>query len=253
MDEQFVRTQMQLGTQAMEKLFSSKVALFGVGGVGGFCAEALARAGIGTIALFDNDTVSVSNLNRQIVALHSTIGQSKVEVMANRILDINPTAKVEFHHIFYDEQTAQGIDLQEYDYIIDAIDSVSSKLELAQRAFHAKIPIISCMGTGNKLDPTQLCVKDIYQTSVCPLARVMRHELRKRQITALKVVYSTEPPVPMAMPELAFDQANQANRRQVPASNSFVPSSAGLLLASVVIRELIESSRKVVSPTWQKN
>ena len=226
MSEQFSRTIQLIGEEAVEKLKRSRVILFGVGGVGSFAAEALCRAGIGTITLVDGDTVAESNLNRQRVALRSTIGQSKSEVMKARMLDINPEADVRALTLFYDASTADQIDLSEYDYVVDAIDSVSSKLLLIETCHRLSIPSISCMGAGNKLDPTQFEVSDISKTSVCPLARVMRRELKNRGILHHKVVYSKEAPV------------NPSGER-TPASISFVPSAAGLILAGAVIRDLI--------------
>jgi len=226
MNEQFSRTIQLIGEEAVEKLKRSRVILFGVGGVGSFAAEALCRAGIGTITLVDGDTVAESNLNRQLVALRSTIGQSKSKVMKARMLNINPEADVRALTLFYDASTADQIDLSEYDYVVDAIDSVSSKLLLIETCHRLSIPSISCMGAGNKLDPTQFEVSDISKTSVCPLARVMRRELKNRGILHHKVVYSKEAPV------------NPSGER-TPASISFVPSAAGLILAGAVIRDLI--------------
>lgn len=227
MNEQFSRTVQLIGEDAVKRLFQSNVILFGVGGVGSFTAEALCRAGIGHITLVDGDTVALSNLNRQLVALRSTIGQSKAEVMKARMLDINPDADVRALTLFYDADTADQIDLSEYDYVIDAIDSVTSKLLLIEKCHAMNIPSISCMGAGNKLDPTQFEAADISKTSVCPLARVMRRELKNRGILHHKVVYSKEPPV------------NPSGSR-TPASISFVPSAAGLVLAGAVIRDLID-------------
>ena len=228
MKEQFSRTIQLIGEEAVCRLASSSVILFGVGGVGSFAAEALCRAGIGRITLVDGDTVAESNLNRQLVALHSTLGQSKAEVMKARMLDINPDADVRALHLFYDAATAGQIDLSEYDYVVDAIDSVSSKLLLIEKCHALNIPSISCMGAGNKLDPTRFEVADIAKTSVCPLARVMRRELKNRGIQHHKVVYSQEPPV------------NPSGER-TPASISFVPSAAGLVLAGAVIRDLMQA------------
>jgi len=226
MNEQHSRTAALIGEDAVERLLHARVILFGVGGVGSFAAEAIARAGIGQIDLVDGDTVSVSNINRQLIALHSTVGQSKAEVMKERIAAINPNASVRAFHLFYDASTADRIDLSQYDYVIDAIDSVTSKLLLIERCHAQNVPCISCMGAGNKLDPTLFEVEDIAKTSVCPLARVMRRELKNRGILHHKVVYSKESPV------------NPSGSR-TPASISFVPSAAGLVLAGAVIRELI--------------
>jgi len=223
LNEQFSRTALLLGKESVAQLAAARVAVFGVGGVGSFAAEALARAGVGAIDLIDNDTVSLSNLNRQLVALHSTIGQAKVEVMRARIGDINPACKAETHCCFFDETTAHQFDFAAYDYVIDAIDTVRSKLLLIKACGEAGTRIISCMGAGNKLDPTRFEAADIYETAVCPLARVMRQELRKMGIAKLRVVYSKEEPATTARP---------------PGSVSFVPSAAGLVLAGEVILTL---------------
>ena len=235
--EEFSRTANLLGTSAIEKLSGAHVAVFGIGGVGGHLCEALARAGVGAIDLFDSDTVSPSNINRQIIALHSTVGRSKTEVMRERILDINPDCRVEVHDVFYLPENAHLYPLDGYDFVADAIDTVAAKLELAVRAKEAGVPIISCMGTGNKLDPTKLCITDIAKTTGCPLARVMRRELRARGILHLPVVCSEEPPVtpPADAPTLASD----AHKRTPPGSTSFVPSVAGLLMASEIIKRLV--------------
>lgn len=233
---EFQRACMLLGQQAMERLRQSAVAVFGIGGVGGFTAEALARSGVGAISLFDHDVVTVSNINRQIIALHSTVGRKKVEVMRERLLDINPEIQAEAHDCFYSAETADQIDLGAYDYVVDAIDTVSSKLLLAERAAQTATPIISCMGTGNKLDPSRFEIADIYQTSVCPLARVMRRELKARGIRSLKVLYSAEPPL---SPDQTLLKEEAMSRRQTPGSLSFVPSVAGLMIAGEVIRDLV--------------
>lgn len=234
----------------MQKLQEAAVAVFGVGGVGSYTVEALARGGIGRIALFDDDKVCLTNINRQMIATRKTIGKPKVEVMRDRILDINPNAQVEIYPMFYTAENADTVDLSGFSYIVDAIDTISSKLVLIEKAKAAGVPIISCMGAGNKLDPTKFEVADIYQTSVCPLARVMRTELRKRKVDSLKVVYSKEP----ALTPLA-DEANSCKnhcvcppgtkrkcsvRRQIPGSNSFVPPVAGMILAGEVIKDLIK-------------
>ncbi len=233
MEEKYQRTAMLLGEEAIKKLCSSSVLLFGVGGVGSFAAEALARAGVGKIGLCDNDTVSASNLNRQLAALESTVGQRKVDVMAARIKDINSSIQTLTYPCFYNSDTADSFDFGEYDYIVDAIDTVTSKLLLIKTAKEYSIPIISCMGTGNKLDPTALTVTDIKKTSGCPLARVMRRELKALGIDSLKVVYSTEQPLkPLFQPE-------GEERRATPGSVSFVPSVAGLIAAGEVIKDLI--------------
>jgi len=234
---EFTRTQLLLGREALEALRNASVAVFGVGGVGSFAAEALARAGVGSLALFDSDCVALSNLNRQIIALHSTVGRPKVDVMAERILDINPACRVEKHQCFYTAENAGEFDLSRYDYIVDAVDTVSAKLELAVRATGAHVPIISAMGAGNKLDPTQFRVADLFDTSVCPLARVMRRELRARGVGHLKVVYSQEPPrTPRADPDTPPEPTS---RRATPGSVPFVPPVAGMVLAGAVISDLI--------------
>ncbi|MBQ2676136.1 MAG: tRNA threonylcarbamoyladenosine dehydratase [Clostridia bacterium] len=233
---EFSRTAMLLGDEAMQKLNSCTVAVFGVGGVGSYTVEALARAGVGKIVLIDNDTVSLTNINRQLIATHSTVGMDKVEVVKNRILDINPSADVTTHKTFYTADNADAFEYQSWDYIVDAIDTVSSKLILIEKAAEHKIPIISSMGTGNKLDPTKFEITDIFKTSVCPLARVMRYELKKRGIKKLKVLYSTEQPL---TPDKA-DCCEQTEKRQIPGSVSFVPSVAGLIIAGEVIKDFIK-------------
>ncbi len=229
MDNQFSRTELLLGTEAVEKLANSRVAVFGIGGVGGYAVEALARSGVGTLDLIDNDKVSLSNINRQIIATHSTVGEYKVDVAKVRIADINPNATVNTYRTFYMPEVAHEFDFSKYDYIIDAIDTVTAKLDLAVRATDLSIPIISSMGAGNKLDPTAFEVADIYKTSVCPLAKVMRYELRKRGVKKLKVVYSKEPPV-----------TPSKDGERVPASCAFVPSVVGLIIAGEVIRDLVK-------------
>ncbi len=232
MQEQFSRTEQMLGAEAMSRLRGSRVAVFGIGGVGGYAVEALARTGIGTLDLIDSDTVCESNLNRQIIALHSTLGQNKVDAAAVRIRDICPETTVNRHCCFFLPETAEQFDFSQYDYVLDAIDTVKGKLEIILRAKAAGVPVISCMGAGNKLDPTALRVADIYKTKVCPLARVMRYELRRRGVDALKVVYSEEPPAVGAPPE------GNTGRRSTPGSVMFVPAAAGLILAGEVIRDL---------------
>lgn len=230
MDERFSRSNLLFGKEGAERLSKARVAVFGVGGVGGHAAEALARTGVGSITLIDADTVSVSNLNRQIIALDSTVGRAKVEVMRERILDINPCCKVNAHNMFFAEESASEIDFSEFDYIIDAIDTVKSKLLLIKRAYDSNVKIISSMGAGNKLDPTAFEVADIYKTSVCPLARVMRNELKKLQIPSLKVVYSREEPIHAV--------ADTENNRHAPGSVAFVPSVVGLIIAGEVIKDI---------------
>lgn len=245
MTDQFIRTRLLIGADPMERLANAKVAVFGVGGVGGFCIEALVRSGVGTLHLYDDDTVSESNLNRQIVALHSTIGHPKAEVMAERVRDINPNCDVKAIRMFYLPQNADEVDFSQYDYVVDCIDTVAAKLDLVSRCNALQVKIISAMGSGNKLDPTAFMVTDISKTEGCPLARVMRKELRKRGINHLKVVYSKEDPISPARPMDAEPPATASEtrpgstaRRDTPGSISFVPAAAGLVLASAVIRDL---------------
>lgn len=232
--EEFSRTAMVYGEEAIEKLQKAHVAVFGVGGVGGFACEALARAGVGKIDLFDKDTVSLSNINRQIIALHSTVGMAKVDIMKERIKDINPDCEVNVYNVFYLPENADEYDLSKYDYIIDAVDTVSAKLEIVTRSRYSGVPVISAMGAGNKTDPTMFRVADIYNTSVCPLARVMRRELKKRGIDGLKVVYSTEEPKKCS-------NQDKNGEKPVPGSLSFVPSVMGLIIAGEVIKEIINN------------
>ena len=235
MINEFSRTELLLGADGMEKLKRARVAVFGIGGVGGYAIEALARAGIGALDLIDNDVISLTNINRQIIALHSTVGLPKTDVMAARVKDINPECEVRTYQTFYGPDTAEQFDFAQYDYIIDAIDTVTGKLALAVNAQKANTPIISSMGTGNKLDPTAFTVTDIYKTSFCPLARIMRKELRKRGIERLKVVYSQEEAL---TPEGVTEELPQG-RRSIPGSVSFVPSAAGLILAGEVIKDIV--------------
>lgn len=227
----------------MDRLAQCRVAVFGIGGVGGYTAEALARSGIGEINLIDSDTVSLTNLNRQIIALRSTIGKYKVDVMKERILDINPDIKVHAHKCFYLPETKDEFDFRQYDYVVDAVDTVTAKLQIVEEAYAAGVPVISSMGAGNKLDPTAFQVTDIYKTSVCPLAKVMRRELKKRGIKKLKVVYSQESPVMPSQETLSSYSEEQSEtapkKRSVPGSVAFVPSVAGLILAGEVLKELI--------------
>ena len=241
MREEFIRTALITGEKAVEKLNESTVAIFGIGGVGGYVAEALARAGVGRFVLVDNDRVAPSNINRQIIALHSTVGRLKTEVMKERILDINPLADVRRVDAFYLPENADTFDFSEYSYAVDAVDTVTAKIDIVLRAQTAGTPVISCMGAGNKLDPAAFRVADIFSTSVCPLARVMRSELKKRGVKALKVVYSTEKPITPVPPEGAQPDPSSAHRRQTPGSISFVPSVAGLIAAGEVIKDLIKS------------
>lgn len=223
MEEPFSRTELLLGSGGMERLRSASVAVFGIGGVGGYAVEALARSGVGCLHLIDHDKISVSNLNRQIIAMVSTLGRYKVDVAKERILDINPEVKVHIYRTFYMPETEGEFDFSKYDYVVDAIDTVTGKLALIMQAKQAGVPVISSMGAGNKLDASAFEVADIYQTSVCPLARVMRRELKKRGVQSLKVVYSKEQPVRSSRP---------------PGSNAFVPAAAGLILAGEVVKEL---------------
>lgn len=248
MVNQFARTQLLLGEEAMNNLHSAKVAIFGIGGVGGYVAEALARSGVGSFVLVDSDTVSVTNLNRQIIATQKTLGKYKTEVMKERILDINPNAKVEIHNCFYLPETAEAFDFSQYSYVVDAVDTVSAKIELVMRAKEMKVPIISSMGAGNKLDPTKFEVTDIYKTSVCPLAKVMRHELKKRNVKKLKVVYSKEIPIKPSINmnseqerkiiQSGENSNNSINKRAIPGSVAFVPSVVGLIIAGEVIKDV---------------
>ena len=235
MQEQFIRTRMLLGDEALEKLQKARVAVFGIGGVGGYAVEALARSGIGQLDLIDHDTVSVSNINRQILATHSTVGMLKVDAAKQRILDINPNCVVRTFPAFYLPETAGEFDFTQYDYVVDAIDTVTGKLQLAQRAYEVGTPIISCMGTGNKLDASGFEVADISKTSMCPLARIMRKELAKRGIKHMKVVFSKEEAL---TPTGWEEEAAALGKRQIPGSVAFVPGAAGLILAGEVIKDI---------------
>lgn len=253
----FARTAMLFGQAGMERLLAARVAVFGIGGVGGYTAEAIARSGIGAIDLFDHDKICLSNINRQIIATYKTIGLYKVDVMQTRILEINPDAKVTAYRLFYAPETADDIDLAAYDYVVDAMDTMTAKLELVSRAMALGVPVISSMGAANKMDPTAFEVADIYETSVCPLARIMRKELRKRNIDSLKVVYSKEPPTRQTEPESELESPESqectdgatgcvgvlVRQRQIPASNAFVPPVAGLILAGEVIKDLIQAGK----------
>ena len=234
MGKEYLREEMMFGETALKKLQQSHVAVFGIGGVGSYSAEALARAGVGRLTLVDNDTVSITNINRQLCALHSTVGQNKSDVMAQRILDINPECRVRSLVRSYTEGDKEFFFTEHYDYIIDAIDTVSCKLSLIENAINRDIPIISAMGTGNKLDPTKFVVTDLAKTDTCPLARVLRQRLRKKGIDHLQVVYSTEPPL------TPLETIADGGRKQLPGSVSFVPSAAGLVAAGAVIRALTE-------------
>ncbi len=233
MREMFSRTALLLGEEAVARLNESRVAVFGLGGVGGYAVEALARSGIGALDLVDSDSVAVSNLNRQLYATHATLGRPKAEVARERVLDINPHCLVTVRQVFYLPETQDQFDFTQYDYVVDAIDTVKGKLALIAQARASGTPIICAMGAGNKLDPTALRVADIYETSVCPLARVMRAECRKRGIERLKVVYSTEAPTVPAQ-----RVAQEGARRDIPGSTAFVPAAAGLILASEVVKDL---------------
>ena len=237
--EQFVRTEMLLGTETMEKLKNAHVAVFGVGGVGGYVVEALARSGVGEFDLIDNDTVALSNINRQIIATHISVGKYKVDVMKERILDINPDAKVTVHKCFFLPENSGDFDFSKYTYVVDAIDTVTAKIELIIKAQEAGVPIISSMGTGNKLDPSKLEITDIYKTEMCPLARVMRTELKKRKIPKLKVVYSKEQPIKVQKKEdNQITSEKQGRIKDVPGSVAFVPPVAGLMIAGQVICDI---------------
>lgn len=236
MENQFVRCEKMIGNDGLEKLRNAHVAVFGVGGVGGFCVEALVRSGIGMITVVDHDDVAVSNLNRQIISSIHNIGEKKVEVIKKRIHDINPECQVITKDTFYLPEIAHEFDFKQYDYVIDCIDTVSAKIDLIIQCQNVNTPIISCMGAGNKLDPSKFQIADIYKTTVCPLAKVMRRELKKRRVKHCKVVYSTELPY-AAMP---VEYEEQTNKRSIPGSMIFSVGSAGLLLASEVVKELIE-------------
>ena len=245
---QFSRTQLLVGREAMERLFAARVAVFGIGGVGGYTVEALARSGVGTLDLIDDDKVCLTNLNRQIFATRKTVGKYKIDVARERILEINPDAVVNTYRTFYAPDTADQFDFTRYDYIVDAIDTVTGKLELIEQAHRCGTPIISSMGAGNKMEASAFEVADIYDTSICPLARVMRRELRRRGIPALKVVYSKEPAIPPIEDMSISCRAHCicppgtarkcTQRRQVPGSNAFVPAAAGLILAGEVVKDL---------------
>ena len=236
MENQFSRTERLLGKENMEKLAAARVCIFGIGGVGGYVAEALARSGVGHLELVDNDVICLSNLNRQIIATHETLGQYKVDVMKERILSINPTAEVTVYKCFYLPETRAQFDFTNYDYVVDAIDTVAGKIALVLQAEESGTPVISSMGAGNKLDPTAFHVADIYQTSVCPLAKVMRRELKRRGVKKLKVVYSKEQPVAVQNDE---ESLLSSPRRSIPGSIAFVPSVAGLIIAGEVVKDLV--------------
>ena len=247
---QFSRTELLLGKEAMDKLSNARVAVFGIGGVGGYTVEALARSGVGHSDLIDDDKVCLTNINRQIIATRKTIGEYKVDVMKERILEINPKAEVNTHQCFFMPENADEFDFSKYSYVVDAIDTVSAKIELVLQAQKVNVPIISCMGAGNKLDPTKFAVTDIYKTSMCPLAKVMRKELKVRGVKKLKVVYSTEP-ARKPLEDMSISCKSNCicppgtvrkctEKRQIPGSVSFVPSVAGLIIAGEVIKDLGE-------------
>ena len=238
MSDRFQRTEMLLGPEAMHRLGKARVAVFGVGGVGGYVVEALARSGVGALDLIDKDVVDETNINRQLLALSSTVGRPKVEVAAERVKDINPACAVTAYRTFFLPDTKDEFDFTQYDYVVDAIDTVTGKLQLVQQAVAVGTPIICCMGTGNKLDASALQVADISKTTICPLARIMRKELRKRGINHLKVVYSTEEAL---IPVGAEEEAAALGKRTIPGSTAFVPGAAGLMLAGEVIRDLSTS------------
>lgn len=247
---QFSRTELLFGKESMEKFSKSRVAVFGIGGVGGYTVEALARSGIGTLDLIDDDKICLTNINRQIFATRSTVGKYKVDVAKERILDINPDAVVNTYKTFYLPDTAEQFDFNNYDYIVDAIDTVTGKLEIIEQAKKVNVPVISSMGAGNKINPDQFEVADIYETSICPLAKTMRHELRKRGITSLKVVYSKEKPI-RPIDDMTISckahcicppgtKRKCTQRRDVPGSNAFVPSVVGLIIAGEVLKDLAD-------------
>ncbi len=231
MENQFTRTELLIGDEGLKKLQLSKIAVFGVGGVGGYVVEALVRCGIGSIDIIDNDKVHITNLNRQIIATHSTLDRYKVDAAEERIKDINPDCKVTKYNTFFTPETSSEFDFSKYDYVIDAIDTVSGKIELVMKCNEAGVPIISSMGAGNKMHPEKFEISDIYKTSVCPLAKVMRQELKKRRIKKLKVVYSKEPPIKPV--------SNDSGGKRIPGSNSFVPSVVGLIIAGEVVNDLL--------------
>lgn len=249
MSDIFSRTELLLGKAAMDILAKSRVAVFGVGGVGGYTVEALARSGVGALDLIDDDKVCVTNINRQIIALDSTVGMYKVDAAAQRIHDINPDCKVTCHKMFYMPETADKLDFSQYDYVVDAIDTVTGKIEIIMQAKAAGVPVISSMGAGNKLDPTAFEVADIYKTSVCPLAKVMRYQLKRRGVKKLKVVYSKEQPI-VPQGQAAEDGSGNtdmrtgSSRRSTPGSTAFVPSVVGLIIAGEVIKDLTGINKK---------
>lgn len=259
MHYQFARTRLTFGKENMEKLEKSKVIVFGLGGVGSYVVEALVRSGIGEISIVDDDKICLTNLNRQLYALHSTVGKDKVDVAESRILDINPDCKVKKYKTFFMPENSADFDFSEYDYIVDCIDTITGKIELVCKAKEANVPIISCMGAGNKVDPTKFCVADISKTSVCPLARVMRRELKKRGIKRLKCVFSTEEVIAPHDEDLEVSckfhcvcppgtKRKCTIRNQVPGSNAFVPSVAGLIIAGEVLKDLTDFHKTNLFP-----
>ena len=238
MENQFSRTERLLGFRALEKIRRAHIVVFGVGGVGSYTIEALARSGVGFFTIVDSDVVSITNINRQIIATHKTLGRSKVSVMKERILEINPDAVVCDEECFFLPETADRFDFSKFDYVVDAVDTVSAKIEIILRAKAFSVPVISSMGAGNKLDPSQFCIADIYETSVCPLARVMRQELRKKGVQGVKVVFSTEKPVAVFYDDAESEAGEKTARRSVPGSVAYVPSVAGLMIASEVIKDI---------------
>ncbi len=240
MSDRFSRTELIFGSEAMEVLKNSRIAVFGIGGVGGYVVEALARSGIGILDIIDNDTIALTNLNRQIIALESTIGDYKVDVAEKRIHDINPECTVNKYRTFFIPETAEQFDFSQYDYVVDAIDTVTGKIEIIMQSKAAGVPVISSMGTGNKMDPTMFEISDIYKTSMCPLAKVMRHEMKKRGVKKLKVLYSKEEPV---SPKSNYTEEG-VRKRNIPGSNAFCPPVAGLIIAGEVIKDIIASKIK---------
>ena len=251
MKNQFSRTQILIGSQAIDRQASARVAVFGIGGVGGYVCESLARSGVGAFDLIDSDIVSLTNLNRQIIATEKTLGRDKVEVMRERILDINPEAVVRTYKCFFLPENSDDLPFEDYDYIVDAMDTVTAKIELVMKAGEKGVPVISCMGTGNKLDPSAFRITDIYKTNVCPLARVMRRELKKRGILSLKVLYSEEEPIRRYVDPYqereennrnsSITQTEATNRKAIPGSIAYVPAVAGLMIGGEVIRDLIRT------------
>ena len=242
--EEFQRTGLLLGEEAVKKLADCRVAVFGIGGVGGYVCEALVRSGIGHFDLVDSDTVALSNINRQIIATHSTVGRYKVDVMKERMQDIFPEAEVNVHRCFFLPENADDFDFSSYDYVVDAVDTVTAKLEIIMRAKSAGVPVISAMGAGNKLDPGRFHVADIYETDICPLARVMRRELKKRGVKELKVVYSDEKALTPLTPLEDADEPSDHPRRSTPGSTAFVPSVAGLMMAGEIMKDLTQGKTK---------